>query len=88
MPMKSRRTLILKFEKIVLINANLGTTLLCAFCSSKSYPTVGMPTAGALKHTDDEPTPDTDLLILFKKNQISEGKKGLHMKIVASSVFL
>jgi hypothetical protein len=66
MPMKSRRTLIPKVEKIVLIHANSGTTLLCAFCNSKSYPTVGMPTAGALKHTADEPIPDTDVLILFK----------------------
>jgi hypothetical protein len=66
MPMKSQRTLTRKVEKIVLINANSGTTLLCAFCSNKSYPTVGMPTAGALKHTADEPIPDTDLLILFK----------------------
>jgi hypothetical protein len=52
--------------KIVLIDASSGTTLSSPFCSSKSYPTVEMPTAGALKHTADEPSPDTDLLFQFK----------------------
>ena len=46
--------------KIVLTNASSGATLSSAFCSSKSYPTVEMPTAGALKHTADEPIPDKE----------------------------
>jgi hypothetical protein len=48
-------------RKIVLINASSGTTLSSPFCSSKSYPTVEMPIAGALKHTADEPIPDTEI---------------------------
>jgi hypothetical protein len=64
-------------RKIVLINASSGTTLSSPFCSSKSYPTVEMPIAGALKHTADEPIPDTE--ISPKKNRREKYQRQKHI---------
>jgi hypothetical protein len=67
-------------RKIVLINASSGTTLSSPFCSSKSYPTVEMPIAGALKHTADEPIPDTE--ISPKKKTEEKNIKGRSIYII------